>query len=98
MDISIIYENFLFVQLGGSLMRQFHISIRSFADIQEFVSLAIAQPFEVLVGNGEQFINAKSLMAMFGLNFNRPLVVQVTCDESAYCKFRQDAKRLLTLS
>lgn len=76
-------------------MKQFHISIRSFADIQAFVSLALAQPFEVLVGHDEQFISAKSLMAMFGLNFRRPLVVQVACDEIAFARFRQDAARFL---
>ena len=33
-------------------MKQFAIHIGSFSDIREFVALAIAQPFEVLIGSG----------------------------------------------
>ncbi len=76
-------------------MKQFNISIRSFADIQAFVSLAAAQPFEVLVGNEGHLIDAKSLMAMFTLSYRHPLMVSVDCDEASYMKFRQEAARFL---
>lgn len=77
------------------MVRQFNISIRSFADIQAFVALAIAQPFEVLVGNEGRLINAKSLMAMFTLNYRHPLLVSVDCDDAAYLQFQQEAARFL---
>lgn len=77
------------------MVNQFRISIRSFADIQAFVALAIAQPFAVFVGNEDRFINAKSLMAMFTLSYRHPLTVSVDCDEAAYLQFRQEAARFL---
>jgi len=76
-------------------MRHFNISIRSFADIQAFVSLAISQPFDVLVGNEDQTFNAKSLMAMFCLDYHRPLQVRVNCDDAAFAQFQQDAARFI---
>ena len=76
-------------------MKQFNINIRSFADIQDFVALAISQPFEVLVGNELQTVNAKSLMAMFTLNYRRPLQVSVTCDDEAYSRFTAAAAKFI---
>jgi len=76
-------------------MRHFNIAIHSFADIQDFVSLAISQPFDVMVGNEDQTFNAKSLMAMFCLDYQRPLQVCVNCDEAAFYQFQQDAARFI---
>ena len=76
-------------------MKQFAIRIGSFSDIREFVSLAIAQPFEVLVGSGDRLVNAKSLMAMFSLNYRLPLQVSVTCDDEAYTRFTTDAAKFI---
>lgn len=78
-------------------MRQFQIRVGSFADIQAFVALAIAQPFDVLIDSNGCQINAKSLMAMFGLNFRKPLMVQVRCEEAAFLKFREAAARFLAV-
>lgn len=76
-------------------MKQFRISVHSFADIQDFVTLAISQPFEVFVGNNSQTINAKSLMAMFTLNYRYPLVVSADCDEAAFDRFQEAAARFI---
>ena len=76
-------------------MKQFRIAVRSFSDIQAFVSLSMAQPFEVFVGSVEQHISGKSLMSMVGLNHSRPILVSVNCDEEAFLQFRQAAARFL---
>ena len=76
-------------------MKEFNIRIHSFADIREFVTLAIAQPFDVLISCGSQTVNAKSLMAMFCLDYHRPLHVSVTCDEDAYTRFTADAAKFI---
>ena len=75
-------------------MKQFSISIHSFADIQEFVSLSSEQPFDVTVGENQD-ISGKSLMAMLGLNFRHPVLVSVNCDEAAFLQFRRAAARFL---
>ena len=76
-------------------MRQFGIQLHSFADIREFVALAIAQPFDVMIGSGNQLVNAKSIMAMFCLDYHRPLHVRVTCDDEAYTRFTADAAKFI---
>ena len=75
-------------------MKQFQISIGSFRQVQDFVSLAVKQPFEVLVGNEKQKINGKDLMGMFSLDFTRPVQVSVSCSEEEFLRFRQAAAGL----
>ena len=81
--------------MGGILVKQFHVRMRSFEDIQAFVSLASQQPFDITVGNDEQDISAKSLMAFLGLNFRHPLQVQMECDENQFISFQAAAARFL---
>lgn len=76
-------------------MKQFNVWMRSFEDIQTFVSLASQQPFDISVGTDEQDISAKSLMAVLGLNFRRPVPVRMECDEAQFTRFRTAAARFL---
>ena len=76
-------------------MHHFNISIRSFRHIQEFVALAMVQPFEVLVGNEKQQINGKSFIGMFSLDYNRPVQVSVRCSEEEFRRFHRDANKFL---
>jgi predicted DNA-binding protein (MmcQ/YjbR family) len=75
-------------------MHQFHISIRSFRQVQEFVSLAMVQPFEVLVGNEKQQVNGKSFIGMFSLDHRKPLCVSVKCSDEVFDRFRQEAANI----
>ena len=75
-------------------MREFDILIRSFQEVQAFVSLAMVQPFEVLVGNDRQRVNGKSFIGMFSLDYQHPVKVCVRCSEEEYNRFRQQAQSL----
>ena len=75
-------------------MKQFSISIHSFADVQAFVELSSRQPFAVTVGDAQD-ISGKSLMAMLGLNFRHPVLVSADCDDAAFSRFRAEAARFL---
>jgi len=79
-------------------MRQFSIKVHSYAEIQAFVSLAIAQPFDVLIGNSSQSTNAKSLMGILALNFRRPLTVSVNCAEEDFLRFYRQAAPFIVAS
>ena len=76
-------------------MHCFDIYIHSLRQVQEFVSLAMVQPFDVLVGNDKQQINGKSFMGMFSLDYARPLRVSVSCSEEEFSRFRTEAARFL---
>ena len=76
-------------------MQEFHISLRSFQDVQEFVSLATVQPFPVHVGNDVQRVNAKSFIGMVSLDYSRPLQVHADCDIQALSSFRQKVCKFL---
>ena len=70
-------------------MREFDIVVRTFRQVQEFVALAMVQPFEVLVGNDSQQVNGKSFIGMFSLDYRRPLRVLVKCTEEECGKFQK---------
>ena len=76
-------------------MWQFDFHVRSFRQVQEFVALAMVQPFEVLVGNDKQMVNGKSFMGMFTLDYKRPLHVSVRCTEEQFGKFREETNNIL---
>ena len=76
-------------------MAEFQIAIHSYRQVQEFVSLAMKQPFEILVGNDRQNINGKDFMGMFSLDYTRPLRVRVQCSEKEFLEFRQQTAKLL---
>ena len=76
-------------------MKEFTISIRSFEDVQEFVSLATVQPFRIVVGNDRYRVSGKSFMGMFSLDCTEPLQVRMDCTDEEYAHFRQAAERFL---
>lgn len=75
-------------------MREFDIVLRSLRQVQDFVRLAMVQPFDVQVGNDWQNINGKDLMGMFSLDYCQPLRVQVMCSEEEFTSFRAQAAEL----
>ena len=76
-------------------MWEFHITIRSFQQIQSFVALAATQPFDISVGNEYQDIDGKDLIGMFSLDYSRPLRVKMHCSEEAFLQFRQKIEEAL---
>ena len=75
-------------------MRQFHINIRSFRQVRDFVALAMVQPFEVLIGNEKQMVNAKGYMGMLTLDYKRPLRVSVRCNDEEFGKFQRETAKI----
>ena len=76
-------------------MHQFNIVMHSFQQVQEFVKLAMDQPFDVLVGNEHQSINGKDIMGMFSLDYRYPLQVTVTCTDDEFETFHNRAEVLI---
>lgn len=74
-------------------MQAFKISIHSFQEVRDFVSLATVQPFRVFVGNDRNRVNGKSFMGMFSLDFSEPVQVLVDCKGDEFQQFRQDAAK-----
>ena len=77
-------------------MQNFHITLRSFQEVQEFITMATVQPFAVLVGNEAQQVNGKSFIGMVSLDYTRPLLVQAECDGQTWQNFRSLVTKFLT--
>ena len=67
--------------MGGYSVQEFMVRFHSFRDIQDFVSLASAQPHNLIVGSDRFQVNATSFMGMFALNCRKPQKVCVNCTE-----------------
>lgn len=76
-------------------MREFHIVLHSLRQVQDFVRLAMVQPFEILVGNERQSINGKDLMGMFSLDYTVPVRVRMQCSQEEFSAFQSSAARFL---
>ena len=76
-------------------MHDFYITLHSVKEVQDFVSLANIQPFDVNVSCGSKFVSGKSLMGMFCLDQREPLKVSVECSEEAYRRFCDAATSFL---
>lgn len=87
---------FAFVQtVEVKSVKEFPISLRSFAEVERFVSLATKQPYRVFVGSGKNRVNGKNIMGMFTLDFSAPVQVQVDCDDAEFQKFRKAAVQMI---
>ena len=75
-------------------MQNFHITLRSFQEVQEFMTMATVQPFAVLVGNEAQQVNGKSFMGMFTLDHHKPLHVSVRCSEEEFGRFQEQTRQI----
>ena len=69
----------------------------TFQDVQDFVSLATAQSFPIVVGSGDYQVNGTSFMGMFSLDYTKPLTVTVNCTQQQLEDFRREAARFLDL-
>ena len=76
-------------------MQKINIALRSFKDVQEFITLATVQPFAILVGNDAQQVNGKSFIGMVSLDYSRPVQVQADCDCQAWQSFRSVVNKFL---
>ena len=74
-------------------MREFCIRIQSLQDVQDFVALATAQPFQIRLSNDYQSANATSIMALVSLDHRRPLHVSADCSDAEFAEFRRQAAR-----
>ena len=77
-------------------MKQFDVVLRSVGDVQDFVTLACAQPFIVTVGNDRHSVNGKSFMQIFSLDLSSPQQVRMDCSDDDYCRFYQATARFRT--
>ena len=56
-------------------MRECYVSFASALEVHEFVNIVTKQFFPVQVEHGSMKVNAKSIMSLCSMGFNRPLHV-----------------------
>lgn len=70
-------------------MKEFRIKLGSVTDVQDFVSAASMQRFNIEAACGEDRVDAKSIMGLFSLDLRKPIQITVDGDEhevDSFCK------------
>lgn len=92
-----LYTIIIFLySIGGIFLREFTVHLRSFQDVQAFITLATAQDFPIIVGSSDYHVSATSFMGMFTLDYAHPLRARVDCSEEQWARFSQEAARFLS--
>ena len=74
---------------------EFAIQLRSAQDVQDFVDIATACTFPIMVTNHHHSVNATNFMEMFSLDVSKMLFVSAICSEAEYLQLLADAGRFL---
>lgn len=60
---------------------QLRIKIDTIAKVKDFVAAATTMPFDVTLRTGRYVVDAKSLMAIFSLDLENPIVAEFDSDD-----------------
>ena len=70
-------------------MREFEVKFGSITDVQDFVSAASVQHFNIEAICGSDRVDAKSIMGLFSLDLRQPIRIAVDGDEpevDSFCR------------
>lgn len=68
-------------------MKTVEIFLRSMPDVKNFVNIVNRYDFEVDLTSGRYVVDAKSIMGIFSLNLDKPILVEMHTDSpDALCE------------
>ncbi len=78
------------MQFGG-MMKSVNLDLKTAEQVKLFVAIAEKYEFEIDVRSGRHVVDAKSMLGIFSLDLNQPLVVEIYSDEcDAFLKDIED--------
>ncbi|MBQ2697281.1 MAG: HPr family phosphocarrier protein [Clostridia bacterium] len=72
------------------------IRLKSIHDVKSFVAACTGCEFEIFLGTAPNEINAKSIMGLFSLDFNSPILMTTTGEGAALEAFLAEIAVYLT--
>ena len=60
---------------------QLRVKIDTISKVKDFVAAAYLMPFDVTLKAGRYIVDAKSLMAIFSLDLDKPIVAEFETDD-----------------
>jgi phosphotransferase system HPr-like phosphotransfer protein len=76
-------------------MTEFYVTLHSIQDVREFVSAASLTPVDIDVISGRYTIDAKSVLGLFSLDLEQPVLVRVYGSDDDGAFFRQGVEKLV---
>lgn len=77
-------------------MTEFYVSLHSVNEVREFVTAATMTPVDIDVVSGRYTIDAKSILGLFSLSLDAPVLVKVYGEPEDGQRFRDKIQKLVT--
>lgn len=74
---------------------EFQVRLTCVQDVLDFVTLATARRFPISMGDRRHWVNGKSFMEMFCLDYSAPITARLDCTWEEFEAFRADAARFV---
>ena len=74
---------------------EFQVLLTSVADVKRFVDVATAYPYDVDVSTERYIVNGKSIMGLFGLDLNAPIVMRTEGEGEELAAFLKEVGKYI---
>ena len=74
---------------------EFQVLLTSVADVKRFVDVAAAYPYDVDVSTERYIVNGKSIMGLFGLDLNAPIVMRTEGEGEELAAFLKEVGKYI---
>ena len=71
------------------------IRLRNISQVKDFVNQCSGCSFEIMRSSGQAVINAKSIMGLFGLDLNEPIMMQTTGEGEELAAFLKEVGKYI---
>ena len=71
------------------------IRLHNIAQVKDFVNQCSGCSFEITLSSGQAVINAKSIMGLFGLDLNAPIVMRTEGEGEELAAFLKDVGKYI---
>lgn len=71
------------------------IRLHNIAQVKDFVNQCSGCSFEITLSSGQAVINAKSIMGLFGLDLNAPIVMQTEGEGEELAAFLKEVGKYI---
>ena len=71
------------------------IRLRNISQVKDFVNQCSGCSFEIMLSSGQAVINAKSIMGLFGLDLNEPIMMQTPGEGEELAAFLKEVGKYI---
>lgn len=79
-------------------MKHYQTILNSINSVKDFVDVATSMECEIDVLSGRYVVDGKSIMALFSIDLNKPVIVRFYGNDEEAAQFKEAASKFLTIA